>query len=76
MKEKLPGFTSEQSVSSTSQTYKLNASFEFQKGIIPQLIRKSGPWSDWCIPGCICVSPDNCPCCEGLHDPRRKILWY
>lgn len=24
---------------------------------------------DWCIPGCICVSPINCPCCVSIVWP-------
>lgn len=29
--------------------------------LFPQMRRRP---EDWCIPGCICVTGHNCPCCD------------
>ena len=72
-KQNFPEFTAEISLSKAQTYYHFNTSKQLQQEIIPQLISRKGPWSDWCIPGCICVTQENCPCCEGFRDPRRVL---
>jgi len=65
----IPGFTAEDSlyIGSTqysTTTYRfLGAKAEIQ----PQIRRRP---TDGCIPGCICVSPINCPCCGSIDWPQ------
>lgn len=64
----MPGFTAEASLYTSGTQYNMNAT-RFKKAgadIRPQL----RPWpKDWCIPGCVCVSPINCPCCDSIGWP-------
>jgi hypothetical protein len=62
----LPGFTADQSVYQSQNQYRAGAVQAATAGIRPQLRR--WPAED-CIPGCICVSPFDCPCCDSLPWP-------
>lgn len=68
---RMPGFTAEASLYKTSMNYKLAASWAVGacgQAVIPQLRIIRIPDKD-CIPGCICVSPINCPCCDIIDFP-------
>lgn len=68
----LPGFTAELSLQRPSGQYaSLQGRRRARAGMVtPQLlpIRRPGD----CIPGCICVSPFNCHCCESLLPSPRE----
>ncbi len=62
---RMPGFTAEASVYISRTRYNMTATkfFAVRAGIRPQI----RPWPpEDCIPGCICVSPINCPCCKSI----------
>jgi hypothetical protein len=61
----IPGFTAEASLAKSVERYALvpvRATSAFGGALIPQLRRLEQP----CIPGCICVSPIDCPCCNSI----------
>jgi hypothetical protein len=61
-KGNLPGFTADDAVYASRTTYNAaSLRAATHSDLLPQLRR----WpKDDCIPGCICVSPINCPCCN------------
>lgn len=64
----IPRFDAEASLYKTSGHYRLATgrfSGLYAEQVRPQFFypRRGG---DWCIPGCICVSPIGCPCCDSL----------
>jgi len=64
----LPGFTAEDALYVSAKAYNaagLRAAAP--SGLQPQLRRR--PPNDDCIPGCVCVSPINCPCCSSMPWP-------
>ena len=67
----IPGFTAEHSLYRHRRHYRMAATAlsADRSGILPQLRRRT---PDDCIPGCICVSPINCPCCDSLGWPGPK----
>ena len=68
----LPGFTAEKSIWMAKTTYTMGkADFSaLGDNILPQL-RWPSP-EGTCIPGCICVSPIDCPCCYSFPSPKRR----
>jgi hypothetical protein len=64
----IPGFTAEASLYKTSTQYNMAATtfLTAEPNIRPQIWR--WPYGG-CIPNCICVGPDACPCC-GSIPPR------
>jgi hypothetical protein len=58
----LPNFSGETSLYNTPNSYR--PGFSSNGGILPQLM--FGP--NGCIPGCVCVTFENCPCCNTLWD--------
>jgi hypothetical protein len=68
----IPGFTAEASLAKTIGRYTLvpiRATGAFGRALIPQQIRRLGTPNQPCIPGCICVSPFGCPCCDSIGWP-------
>ena len=65
---RIPGFTGEASlyISETQYNMAARGRSRANANLLPQLIRRP---EDECIPGCICVSPINCPCCQSLLQP-------
>jgi hypothetical protein len=64
-----PGFTAEHSLYRSRTQYKVAVTnyLAGKADIRPQILR----WPrDGCIPGCICVSPINCPCCQSWPWPQ------
>ncbi len=64
----IPGFTAEDSLYISRTQYHMTATrFLGAKVDIQPQIR----WrpTDDCIPGCVCVSPINCPCCDSWPWP-------
>jgi hypothetical protein len=65
---KIPGFTAEASYSKPSESYHgtsgrtRNAQ---SARVIPQRLSQGN-----CIPGCICVTPEGCPCCSAFPWPQ------
>jgi len=59
---RIPGYTAETSVYSSANQYWMGPTAAPTASIQPQ-IRKFPGGGD-CIPGCICFSPINCPCCS------------
>ena len=79
----LPGFAAEAALAAPSRSYG-NASFAGRGDgtmVSPAQARwagsrRPGGLGRPCIEGCICVSPDGCPCCDsmpiGLPKARRE----
>jgi hypothetical protein len=72
------GFTADVTLYKASGRYRVTvgpASGFYAEQVRPQLsIRRNG--ADGCIPGCICVSPIGCPCCDSLFPtPISPIGW-
>jgi hypothetical protein len=72
----LPGFTGEaalEKVGSSFMTGPLRHVTDPHKPSLQlvEVARRRG--DDWCIPGCICVSPIGCPCCD-VAVPRAADL--
>jgi len=69
---KMPGFTAEGSLGRPAMTYTMGTTDISAIGdnILPQL-RWQWPEGS-CIPGCICVSPIDCPCCVSFPFPKRR----
>ena len=63
----MPGFTAEASLYAVRTKYRMASAgfFAANGNIQPQLRRTPGD----CIPGCICVSPIDCPCCDSWPWP-------
>jgi hypothetical protein len=64
----IPGFTAEDSLY-IGRTQYSTTTFRFlgaEADIRPQIRR--WPMDD-CIPGCVCASPINCPCCSSIGWP-------
>jgi hypothetical protein len=61
---RIPGFTAETSIYSSANHYSISSAGVATPSILPQL--RKFPGGGDCIPGCICVSPINCPCCDTL----------
>jgi hypothetical protein len=62
---KLPKFTATASLYKRSSNYEsiLSRKLEVNEtNVIPQMRIRNPD----CIPGCICFSPTNCPCCESI----------
>jgi hypothetical protein len=73
-----PGFTASIALYKTSGRYRVAAgrvSGLYAEQVHPQLyVRRNGAGE--CIPGCICVSPIGCPCCDDLSSiPFSPIGW-
>jgi len=68
----IPGFTAETALLSARHRYVANAagSTGADARVSPQLVRRP---KDDCIPGCICVSPINCPCCNSMPWPPWPV---
>ena len=67
----MPGFTAAASLYKESERYRTvdhpAAAQAAHAGVYPQIRdRPTGRWSGPCIPNCICVGPDECPCCGSL----------
>ena len=63
----MPGFTAEASLAENGGYYEAASKGSTKQTVIAQLARRR-PELD-CIPGCICVSPINCPCCTDISIP-------
>jgi hypothetical protein len=60
----VPGFGAIYSLYCTTNQYDATGVVNGDdRAIVPSLIRR--PDTD-CTPGCICVAPWDCPCCESL----------
>ena len=65
----MPGFTAENSLYRSRKQYSVTATkFLSSTADIRPQIRRWPP--EDCIPGCICVSPINCPCCNSWPWPK------
>lgn len=63
----LPGFTAGSAVYAARRSYRIGArssSSSDSSGVVPS-IGRAGRGRD-CIPGCICVTPEGCPCCDTI----------
>lgn len=70
---KIPGFSAEASLEShrglvVSATEPRDR--DLDTVLSPQLMRR---YEDRCIPGCICVTGENCPCCDWVSGPRSPL---
>ena len=67
----IPGFSAEDSLYKSRTQYNMTATkiLAAKAGIRPQIRPRP---KDWCIPGCICVSPINCPCCTWWPWPSSR----
>jgi hypothetical protein len=63
-----PGFTAEAALSAHSTRYVTNSRAKSSRAVViePQIRRNP---DSGCIEGCVCVSPDGCPCCYSLGWP-------
>lgn len=71
----MPGFTAEAAVYATGRSYRAKARFSGSNaasGVSPSLIGSRGSGRA-CIPGCICVQPEGCPCCESIGSRQRAL---
>jgi len=61
----MPGFGAEEGLGASRQRYRTSTAGSAAAGAVvqPQLQLLPRPKGN-CIPGCICVSPINCPCCN------------
>lgn len=73
-KRKLPKFTAEKSISKTAGDYNRRVTLALQQGIIPQI--SYGVWGNPCIPDCVCIGPDDCPCCSASRSPLIGNQWH
>jgi len=64
---KMPGFTAEASLYKSSNNHHRLVSNQAVGGPIQAIIPQAG--EDDCIPGCICFSPIDCPCCSVFPFP-------
>lgn len=56
----IPGFTAESALGANGHYATISSSASSAAGVAPQLqIWKPGD----CIPGCVCVQAEGCPCC-------------
>jgi hypothetical protein len=63
----LPGFTASSSLHQRVGQYTSHVGpAAGQAAVQAQLLWPRGPGG--CIPGCICVTFDNCPCCKSIFD--------
>jgi hypothetical protein len=62
----MPGFTAEASLDTSREHYHLTTRWNVTDGqaVAPQLTRSLGR----CIPNCICVTDEGCPCCMSIQD--------
>jgi hypothetical protein len=71
-KPRLPGFTAEAAVAATRRQHYRSAVGAALEGDVRR-VHPSLAWWPWqgCIPNCVCVGPDACPCCIGWppHPP-------
>ncbi len=83
MSQRMPGFTAEQILpaSGAATTYRSANTRRSgpSAGFVPQSIfgrsRLGTPvGQEPCIPGCICVSQDGCPCCDTTTILPRGVL--
>lgn len=64
-----PGFTGELAVYRTSRSYRVAWSGRPTMGLALMVLNgRSGQGRQDCIPGCICVTPEGCPCCDVIQD--------
>jgi hypothetical protein len=70
---RVPGFTAETALGRGSRTYRTTARGygHAQSTVIPQFSRLGWP-GDGCIPNCICVTEEGCPCCTSWP-PSRTV---
>ena len=80
---RMPGFTADFSVdasrqNSTGRIEAFSAEVNLVAGQV--LMNRWAPWGpQGCIPNCICVGPDGCPCCtpeEIFGGGPRKPTWF
>jgi len=65
----IPGFTADASLySGSTYSIRVAARFATTGEVRPQLRREP----EDCIPGCVCVSPIDCPCCDVVGRPRSR----
>jgi hypothetical protein len=65
----MPAFTAEASLYKSRTQYNMSVSrFLAAKADIQPQLRLRPPKD--CIPGCVCVSPINCPCCKSWPWPQ------
>jgi len=74
---RMPGFTAQAADYPSGNSYRsISASTgtTAASGVFPSLV---APPRRGCIPGCICVTPEGCPCCEsifkGVRFPRTRL---
>ena len=65
----LPGFTAEAALGRASNYYGSASNSAGGGSVTAQLRPIRNPFKPNCIPGCICVSPINCPCCTDFPLP-------
>ena len=71
---RMPGFTAEAAHYPSATSYGSRAARPEASGVLPSLV---APGPGRCIPGCICVTPEGCPCCDSIFKPpwgRRVAL--
>jgi hypothetical protein len=62
---RIPGYTAEVSIYSSANQYWVGPAGTSTPSMLQPQLRKLPGGGD-CIPGCICVSPINCPCCDSV----------
>ncbi len=70
----MPGFTAETALFATTRSYRAISRTARLKPLVSPSLRLSRPTSRGpkpCIPGCICVTPEGCPCCDMLTRPGQ-----
>ncbi len=70
---KAPGFTAEASLYETSEHYGHRSQTGAALGRAVLLQLGKGPFGR-CIPGCVCVTSEGCPCCTSIDDWLKG--WY
>ncbi len=67
---RMPGYTAEDSLYESSEGYRSATCKNLvanAAGVKPQL-RPLGTGGKSCIPGCLCFTSKDCPCCDSLDD--------
>lgn len=74
---RMPGFTAEAADYASGNSYRSTfgrTGTTAVSGVTPSLVAPDG---GRCIPGCICVTPEGCPCCDsifkGVRLPRMRV---
>ncbi|MFJ3791408.1 hypothetical protein [Kitasatospora sp. NPDC090091] len=70
----LPGFTGEASLEPALGSYGVGGSTSGRAApmaVVPQALYPWGPKG--CIPNCVCITGEDCPCCGSMPPEQVKI---